>query len=665
MTEQSDDELPPGIPDWLRVSFIDGLPFYVALKDLHGKFTYVNKRLANRLGLPADELVGKTDFDLFPHDLAQKYHDDDRRVLESGQAITEIEDNDAGSESRLVKVRKSPIRNPRGNIVGIEVIFWDVTDHQMAEAQLVQERFLLHMILNNLPDFIYFKDLDSRFLRVSRAHANRLGLATPSDAIGTRDNDYFPQAYAEAARDDELKLIRTGQNIRGREEHAVWPDGSESWVATTKLPLRDENGEIVGTFGISRDISELKSTAASLERAKQAAEAASRAKSEFVANLSHEIRTPMNAIIGMAELLVRAGLDDLRTQQAKTILESGESLLSLLNDILDFSRIESGRIELDPIPGDVAECARGTIRMLSVRADEKSIRLHCQVAPDLPKLVLADFVRLRQVLVNLIGNALKFTSEGQVTLSVEPVERDEMHRDDNQASIRFAVSDTGIGIPSDKLDVIFEEFEQADKSTTRQYGGTGLGLAITARLVRLMGGQIDVQSEVGQGSTFSFTLTFPVVVSSGNEPSGEAPSATSTQAAKSRHPLRILLAEDGVTNQRVATMMLEDLGHDVSVAVDGREAVELSAGDDFDLILMDVEMPEMDGLEATRLIRERERGTSTHLPIIAMTAHAMATDEQRCLDAGMDAYIAKPIRQDTVFETIERLLYGDSSDHTR
>ncbi|QDV45690.1 Aerobic respiration control sensor protein ArcB [Stieleria neptunia] len=659
MTEQSDDELPPGIPDWLRVSFIDGLPFYVVLKDLQGKFTYVNKRLANRLGLPADELVGKTDFDLFPHELAEKYRDDDRRVLQSDQATTEIEDNDAGTDSRLVKVRKSPIRNPQGKVVGIEVVFWDVTEHQMAEAQLVQERFLLHTILNNLPDFIYFKDTESRFLRVSRAHADRLGLATPSDAIGTHDSEYFPQEYAAAAREDELKLIRTGQNILGREEHAIWPDGSETWVATTKLPLRDEDGQIVGTFGISRDISELKSTAESLERAKQAAEAANRAKSEFVANLSHEIRTPMNAIIGMAELLVRAGLDDLRTQQAKTILESGESLLNLLNDILDFSRIESGRVELDPVPGDVAECARGTIRMLSVRADEKSIQLDCEVAPDLPKLILADFVRLRQILVNLIGNALKFTSQGQVTLSVAPVPSDEAPRDDTEVCIRFAVSDSGIGIPADKLNVIFEEFEQADKSTTRRFGGTGLGLAITARLVRLMGGQIDVQSQVGRGSMFSFALTFPVIDSAGSGQSGEDASATSAQAARPRRPLRILLAEDGVTNQMVATMMLSDLGHDVAVALDGRQAVELSANETFDLILMDVEMPEMDGLEATRLIRERERGTDTHLPIIAMTAHAMATDEQRCLDAGMDAYIAKPIRQDIVFETIERLLHGD------
>ncbi|WP_197171611.1 PAS domain-containing sensor histidine kinase [Novipirellula aureliae] len=649
-SNESQVPLQPGFPEWLRVSFVEELPLCVILKDLDGKFTYVNKQTARLFGLPAEAIVGKTDFDLYPNELAQKYWDDDRMVIQSGQAIEQIEKNVTVPASRIVKVRKTPLRCRDGKIIGIEVLFWDVTAHQEAEANLEQERFLLQSLLNHLPDFIYFKDLESRFLRVSRAHASRLGLSNPADAIGSKDSDYFTKPYADAARMDELQLIRSGQNVLGREEHACWPDGSETWVATSKLPLRDEGGKTVGTFGISRDISELKAAAEALERAKQVAEAASRAKSEFVANLSHEIRTPMNAIIGMAELLANSGLDEQRTEQARTILESGECLLRLLNDILDFSRIESGRVELDPVPGDLSNCVQGAIRLMKVQANEKSIKLEARVNLATPDFVVADFVRLRQILVNLIGNAIKFTAQGGVTLSV-----DHVSRINQMVTLQFAVSDTGIGIPNDKLDVIFEEFEQADKSTTRRFGGTGLGLAITSRLVKLMGGQIKVKSQTGLGSTFSFSLTFPVADETETSEFGD-PNKASSSSQTSSEPLRILLAEDGETNQMVATILLEGLGHQVKIAHNGCEAVQLSDTESFDLILMDLEMPEMDGIQATRQIRNREYGTNRHMPIIAMTAHAMESDEQRCLEAGMDAYIAKPIRQNNVFVTIENLM---------
>ena len=659
-THDSPDYLPTGLPDWLCESFVDDLPLCIILKDLEGKFTYVNGRTARLLNLPTESILGKTDLDLFPKDLAQKYMDDDRAVLRSGKAVEQIETHASSAVTRLVKVRKKPIRRDDDTIIGIEVVFRDVTEHQSAAADLGRERFLLQTLLNNLPDFIYFKDRESRFLRLSRAHAERLGLAEANDAVGTTDSDYFSQEYSKAAREDELHLMRTGEDVLGHQEHAVWPDGSETWVATSKLPLRDESGNVVGTFGISRDISELKAAAEQLRHAKEVAEAASKAKSEFVANLSHEIRTPMNAIIGMAELLVSDGLEGVRAEQAKTILESGECLLALLNEILDFSRIESGHVELDPVPGELRDSVGGIIRMLRIRANEKSIELKSDIHADVQDRIVADFVRLRQILINLIGNSLKFTEQGEVTLHV-----DQVSENNESVTLRFAVSDTGIGIQSDKLDRIFEEFEQADKSTTRQYGGTGLGLAITSRLVKLMGGQIKVESEVGRGSTFAFTLDFPVStkqIDTGQQSTKQQTEGSESSDRKaatallgSTESLRILLAEDSLTNQKVATMMLSKSGHIIKIANNGREAVDLSAKEDFDLILMDLEMPEMDGLQATRQIREREVDTGLHIPIIAMTAHAMASDEQRCLDAGMDAYIPKPIRQDIVFETIQRI----------
>ena len=666
---ESRDQLPTGLPEWLCESFVDDLPVCVILKDLEGRFTYVNGMTARLLGEPVESILGKTDLDLFPKELAQKYMDDDRAVISSGQAVEQIETHSSSAVTRLVKVRKKPVRRQDGTIIGIEVVFRDVTKHQSAAADLERERFLLQTLLNNLPDFIYFKDRESRFLRLSRAHAERLGLAEADDAVGTTDSDYFSEDYAKAAREDELRLMRTGQDVLGHQEHAVWPDGSETWVATSKLPLRDESGQVVGTFGISRDISELKATAEQLRHAKEVAEAASRAKSEFVANLSHEIRTPMNAIIGMAELLVSDGLEGVRAEQAKTILESGECLLALLNEILDFSRIESGRVELDPVPGELRDFVGGVIRMLGIRANEKSIELKSDIDADVPNHIVADFVRLRQILVNLVGNALKFTEHGEVTLHV-----DQDSVSNESVTLRFSVSDTGIGIPNDKLDRIFEEFEQADKSTTRQYGGTGLGLAITSRLVQLMGGQIEVESQIGRGSTFSFSLDFPVVANQEDPNPEDNPKDPGHQDAQRRvedsegssrqiqiasknlaKPLRILLAEDSPTNQKVATMMLSKAGHIIKVANNGHEAVELSGKEEFNLILMDLEMPELDGLQATRQIRDREIDTGTHIPIIAMTAHAMASDEQRCLDAGMDAYIAKPIRQEIVFATIQRI----------
>jgi PAS domain S-box-containing protein len=650
------DELPEGFPDQLLQSFVDELPLHVILKDLEGKFTYANKQLCQLLSLPINDIIGKTDFDFYPQELARKYWEDDRKVIESGQRVEQIEQNGTPLVSRLVKVRKSPIRRRDGKVIGVEVVFWDVTAHEEAEANLEQERFLFQSLLNNLPDFIYFKDLESRFLRVSRAHAMRLGLSDPGDAIGTTDSDYFPQKYAEAARADELQLIRTGQKVLGHEEHAVWPDGSETWVATSKLPLHNQDGKIVGTFGISRDISELKATAEALEYAKQVAEAASQAKSEFVANLSHEIRTPMNAIIGMAELLVAAGRDETQTDQAKVILEAGECLLSLLNEILDFSRIESGRMELDPVPGDLWDCVQGAIRLMNVRANEKSIQLTSLIVPETPRYVEADFVRLRQILVNLIGNALKFTDQGVVNLKIAPEKREEKN-----VTLGFSVTDTGIGIPDEKLDVIFEEFEQADKSTTRRFGGTGLGLAITSRLVKMMGGKIEVESRIGQGSTFSFSLTFPAT---DELEAGDLDGQNKASSHFSIEPLCILLADDSTTNQMVAKMMLAGCGHEVKVANNGREAVELSGEEAFDLILMDVEMPEMDGLEASAQIRKREIGTHARVSIIAMTAHAMESDSQRCFDAGMDAYIAKPIRKNNVVETIGNLIRKSSKPST-
>jgi len=642
-------------------------------------------------------------------------------------------------------------------------------------AALEQEHSLLHALLQNLPHSIYFKDSDSRFLSVSRALTSKFGVADASQVIGKTDFDFFSDEHARQAFVDEQELLG-GRKVVEKEEVETWPDGSRTWVATTKMPLLDKNGRAIGTFGISRDITSQKRAEEALHVAKQAAEDANRAKGDFLANMSHEIRTPMNAIIGMTELVLETDISNVQRDYLTMVQQSGEALLALINDILDFSKIEAGRFDLESAPFDLYECLGDTLKSLSLRAARKGLELVCQIAPDVPQSVAGDAARLRQIVVNLVGNALKFTETGEVVLSAV-VESSA----DREFEMHCSVRDTGIGIPREKVSAIFAPFEQADTSVTRKYGGTGLGLAISSRLVELMGGRIWVDSEPGRGSTFHFTARFEIVpvpetadhslnaarilgtralvvddnatnrrlledmltnwgmlprVAAGasaalellrgavragerfelvltdiNMPqadgfslvetirrdphlvstrvivltSGDRPGditraeslgvagylvkpvkqselfdavvaaigvttvdyekeASHTSVTPSIRPLRILLAEDSVPNQKLAVGLLSKWGHTVTVANNGREAIAQWQTEPFDLILMDVQMPEVDGLQATAMIRDAERVTGKHIRIIAMTAHAMKGDREQCLASGMDGYVPKPIR---------------------
>ncbi|MEX1095000.1 MAG: PAS domain S-box protein [Planctomycetales bacterium] len=946
-------------------SLAEGLPLNVFRKDRQGRFIYANRRCCELMHSALQDLVGRTDFDLFPRELAEKYRRDDRHVIETGEIFEDIEEyHEPGRAKSFVHVLKAPVRNAAGEIVGVQGMFWDVsarmraeeglresevrkqavfdaaldcmlvvdadgrvtefnraaekafgyqrgevigremsellfprssrvrhqenleryvatgeegsllgrrielelvrkngetfaaemamqpiplegapgftvvlrdiTDRKRGQEALEQERYLLHSLLDNIPDNIYFKDEQGRFLRINSAKAHRSGLTDPSEAVGKSDFDFFPDEHARRAADDERRVMDTGEPLVGKEERLVWPDGKVSWVSTTKVPLRDREDRIVGTFGISRDISRLKEAEEALREAKETAEAASRAKSDFLANMSHEIRTPLNAIIGMTELVLDTQLTAAQREYLRTVFASGEALLELINDILDFSKIEAGKLDLERTQFDLRESVGDTMKSLALRAHREELELAFHVAPDVPEVLAGDPARLRQVLVNLIGNAIKFTEEGEVVLDVsreidpppsqggagggsaaESGSRSSTrtsggsavaasaqslsapNADADRVRLRFSVRDTGIGIAPDKLGVIFEAFEQADTSMTRRYGGTGLGLAISSRLVELMGGKIEVESEVGNGSTFHFTAEFEapkssasaarrwkqphlagmrvlvaddngtnrlileemlrnwgmapatapsaraalaelrrahaadapytLVLSDVNMPESDGfrlvewirqdPDLSSTVimmltsggrtgdvarcealgaasylikpvkqselfdaiavaldidrpekvaagepgAAECVRPLRVLLAEDSLPNQKLAIGLLERWGHAVTVANDGQAAVEAveaadRAGVPFDLVLMDVQMPEMDGLAATQRIRRHERRTGRRTPIIAMTAHAMKGDREQCLDAGMDDYISKPVRARALLEKIEPLI---------
>jgi PAS domain S-box-containing protein len=807
-------------------------------------------------------------------------------------------------------------------IILTALIWWNAASlnrmdrgRRRAEEAVFQERYLLHTLMDNVPDLIYFKDAEGRFIRGNKALARRFGLNDPADAVGKTDFDFFTEEHARQAWDDERAVMESEQPVVGKEEKETWGGGHVTWVSTTKMPFRDKDGRVVGTFGISRDITMTKraeealrqgeerfrslieatvaivwntpasgkfeteqpgwsaftgqtfdqlkdwgwldavhpddrshtarvwsaavqarcvyqvehrllrhdgeyrhmlvravpilargggirewigvhtdidaekQAEAAMREAKEAAEAATRTKSEFLANMSHEIRTPLNGIIGMAELALDTELTPEQREYLGMVKLSADHLLNVINDILDFSKIEAGKLDLDLVDFDLRDTLDDTMATLAMRAHKKGLELADHIAADVPYALAGDPHRLCQVIVNLIGNAIKFTERGEVVLRV-----DVRSRTEDEICLHFAISDTGIGITADQQQKLFKAFSQADTSTTRRYGGTGLGLAISARLVEMMGGEIWLESQVGCGSMFHFSARFgparcpvarpaqaelaqmhglpvlvvddnatnrrillemltnwgmrPTVVEGGREalaaleqarrtgspftlvlldammpemdgftlaerirkdpePMGstlmmlssanrredaarcrelgvstyltkpirqstlldaimtslgasasvEDRAATGAKCpAPARGRLRLLLAEDNAVNQRLAVSLLEKRGHQVVVVGNGREALATLDRQPFDAVLMDVQMPEMDGFEATAVIRAREADTGAHTPIIAMTAHALKGDRERCREAGMDAYVSKPLRPQELFEVLEGLV---------
>jgi len=650
-----------------------------------------------------------------------------------------------------------------------------------------QRETLFEQAIQGSRDLISISDPANRFVFVNQAFLSAYGYSR--DEVIGQSPALISGAIAAEVRQQIWEATQAGGwagELLNRRR-----DGSEFPVALTTSPVCDEEGRILAYLGVARDVSEGRRAAQALGEAREQALAASRAKSDFLASMSHEIRTPMNGVIGMAGLLLDTELGPQQREFAETIRRSAESLLTVINDILDFSKIEAGKLVIEPVPFDLHSVLADALELLAGSARDKGLELVLRCAPQAPRHVVGDPGRIRQVLVNLVGNAVKFTPEGHVLVELRAD-----GQDSQATSLRVVVEDTGIGIPADKLARIFDPFSQADSSTTRRYGGTGLGLAITKKLVDLMGGQISVTSRPGLGSTFSFALRLPLqakaaapagaaalrglralvvddhelsrrvleeqlesfgmrAAASGSgeealqtlrsawqagdpfaialvdlrqpERAGEALARAVTadpdlrgtvqvrlRPAQSRpvtggeagftasltkpvrpsrlldtlasawaaragapaadaarpvvadrprslpgaglgHPLRALVVEDHVVNQRVTALMLQKLGCRVDVAANGREALELLAALPYDVVLMDCEMPEMDGFEATTEIRRREAG-GRRLPVLAMTAHALQGARERCLEAGMDDYMAKPVSPEALEAALRRWL---------
>ncbi|MGK0185673.1 MAG: PAS domain S-box-containing protein [Verrucomicrobiales bacterium] len=444
------------------------------------------------------------------------------------------------------------------------------------------------------------------------------------------------------------------------EYRCIWPDRTIHWVEAMGRCYYEEAGNPTMMRGILMDITARKRDEEMLKNARDEAQAANRAKSDFLANMSHEIRTPMNGVLGMTELLLQSELTPEQQEFGKMAHESAENLLELLNDILDFSKIEAGKLELEAHPFSVRDSLDSMVQVMVAQAEKKGLELTFHISPETPDRLVGDVSRLRQVLFNLLANAIKFTERGDVVLSVEP----ENLPGETRIAIRFSVRDTGIGITDEQRRHIFEAFSQADTSTTRRFGGTGLGLSIARSIVQLMDGELSMESSYGSGSTFAFTIPFKAADSQPDEIAHFPDSRNDhgvlavddgdsrVQAAPGAG-LNILVAEDNRVNQHVVRNFLEQKGHNVTVASNGRIALDiLSSCLQFDLLLMDVQMPEINGYDATIEIRRREADSSGHLPVIAMTAHAMKGDREKCLAAGMDAYVSKPVQSSALVEMI-------------
>ena len=626
----------------------------ILITDLAGTIEFVNPAFSKKTGYSQEEAIGAN-----PRILKSGVHPPEfyQQLWETisggevwqGEFINRKKNGELYWESAII----SPVKDRHNRITHYLAIKDDITEHKLAQETLAKERNLLRTLINHLPDYIYIKDTQSRFILANEASVRSLNCSCLEDLLGKTDFDFFPHNLAERFYADEQTIFQSGTPLINQEEQTIrLSTGEPIWFLTTKVAFRDSRGKIAGIVGLSRDITIQKQEAEELKQAKDQADAANRAKSEFLARMSHEIRTPMNAIIGLTHLALQTELSSKQQDYLTKIHVSAHSLLGIIDDILDFSKIEAGKLSLETVSFYLDEVLGDVANVLGIKAEEKGLDMQFSVAEDVPAVLVGDPLRLKQVLMNLTSNALKFTEKGSISMNVELVSKQAA-----KLILRFAIRDTGIGISPQQRQELFQPFTQADGSITRRYGGTGLGLSISKGLVEMMGGAMSVESQPGRGSLFSFTAVFKypaeqqALVGVASEPAAQETRDMFTG-------LRVLVVEDNEINQQVAKELLETRGVTVTIANTGQEAVQWVRDVEFDLILMDIEMPDMDGYEATQRIRELAAALPAnslqHLPIIAMTAHALAGDRKKSLDAGMNDHVIKPIDPEHLYAILQK-----------
>jgi PAS domain S-box-containing protein len=655
-------------------TLLDTLPGFAFYKNNKGEYITASKTFCSAIGFPREEIAGKNDFDCFPPDLAKKYRKDDALIFEGKTELLEIEEEVTWEGGRIpVSTRKVPVKDGTGDVVGLIGLGFDIsrqkaTAREVGKFQRAMEYSPVSILITNSDDLIEY--VNPKLLEVTGYTAEELAGRDPGILLA--------EGLGGKALSAIREVIMAGKVWQG-EVSSRKKSGELFWEMASVSPVLDESGQMTGFVGIKEDITERKRVEESLRLAKAElevlngqlhqsidvakqlavdAQAASVAKSQFLANMSHELRTPMNGILGMVAFLLDSPLNDEQGEFAQIIQSSARSLLAIINDILDISKVEAGKITLDSQEFNPMKVVEEAISAVAIMAKSKGNTVTSTIPDRLPKRLMGDPVRLRQILTNLLGNAVKFTQNGLITVEVHVEEGDKERR-----KLKFSVSDTGIGVPADKAERLFKPFSQVDSSVSRRYGGTGLGLMIAKQLTIMMGGEIGVDSIEGKGSTFWFTASFIGGTMEGRKkPVSLRHSLKVLPSPRPSLPrgLRILVAEDHPMNQKVIARVLGNLGCEIDLAGNGREAVEMLGKRLYDAVLMDLQMPEMDGLQATSLIRRGERRTNGHVPIIAMTAHAMEGDRDLCLQSGMDDYVSKPLEVSLVVEAIKRCCLPES-----
>ncbi len=675
---------------------LDSVPAAVFYKDALNRVIRANKNWCRIFGVSEDQIIGKSLHEILPKDTAERLHQQDLEVIRTGQPVNIVEPLETVQGIRWFSTDKIPARDEHGNITGIFGFALDITERKQSEEYRKQNEARLESLLRisqyrtenskelldyALAEAIRLTDSKIGYIYYYSEDRKEFTLNTWSQDVMKECRITTPQIlyhldktgiWGEAVRQRCPIVINDFQSPNPLKKG--YPEGHAALYRFLTVPVIIE-GRIVAVTGVANkpcdyddsdarqlillmdsvwNIAQRKKFEEKLIKAKETAEAATRAKSEFLANMSHEIRTPMNPVINMTRLLLETDLNPEQRDYVETVMTSAEILLSLINDILDFSKIEAGKMELEHRAFDLRNLLDQVEDILGMKAEEKGIRIIRQTGADLPSRLMGDPVRVRQILLNFVNNAVKFTHEGMIIIRVFSQDDGDSH-----AILRFEVTDTGVGIPKDRLKQLFTPFSQADSSVSRKYGGTGLGLAISKQLAELMHGEVGAESEEGKGSVFHFTARFEKTGDQSGV-SGEERRITGVSSVfqkKFKGNIRILLAEDNIMNQKVAQAILKQFGLCADTVGNGNEAVDALRKDFYDLVLMDVQMPETDGLTAAKIIRNPYSGViDPNIPVIAMTANVTKEDRENCLAAGMDDYLSKPVDPEELFAVLARNL---------
>ncbi|MDZ7722716.1 MAG: response regulator [candidate division KSB1 bacterium] len=618
------------------------VPSCIMFKDFDNRVIQANEHFCDLIGFNANDVIGAKEEKLFKR-LSVKKLDDTVMSRRGKPGKGQVEKIRTKKGIRWIRSDKVTYKNEEGSVSGIIEFIEDITEERGIWEKLAYEKSLLKTLLRNVPDTIYFKDAKSRFIRINQAQAEVMGIDDPEEAVGKTDFDFLSQDMAQEAYNDEQEIIRTGKPLIGKIEKIKRPDGWSRWVTATKVPFKDENGKIIGMVGVSRDITELKKTREELEKqneeleeAKKLAEDATRARSEFLANMSHEIRTPMNGVLGMTNLLLQTELNNEQREYAEVIKNSGDSLLVVINDILDFSKIESGKVELEHEEFNLRKAIEECLELHASNAAKKKLELSYFIEGPAPTELISDKTRMIQILNNLINNAIKFTDEGEVIVTVSSTEVKP-----GLFNVLIKIKDTGMGISEDGRRALFKSFSQVDASITRRFGGTGLGLAISKRLSELMGGSMGVDSVLGEGSTFYFTIQA--------EGKYHKPDDTAVYAHSELTGKRVLIVDDNDTNRRILALQAMSWGMTPTDTDSGEEAIKLlKEGNEYDIAILDMMMPEMDGLTLAMKMDD----IVDKVPKVLLTSIGTNENPQRVKDANIDVHLPKPVKQSQLYEVI-------------